>query len=387
MKKHRRRKDVADTIIIGAGGTSGHIYPALAIASELKREHPTTRFLFCGVRKSLEQELVEAEGFEFLPITAQNMPSKHDRRYISWFVHNVRGIVSCFKILRKERPRLVIGTGGFVAAPLLAAAKWLGVPYMLHEQNSVPGKTNRMFARQAETVFISYEESRRYFPDQDRLIMSGNPVRSIFYELDRQSARAALRVEEDIFLVLIMGGSLGARTLNTAVAHIDDEGEWSALSRKYPQIRLSVSTGVQSERSLADQLAKLPKVIRSEPFLKDAPYWIAACDLFVGRSGAMTCAEVAVQAKPSILIPYPFAADDHQTENARAMQRAGASIVLADRDFDSRLLLDTIDQMVRHPELLAAMGEKAKKWAIPHAASVIAKNVPKAVKENEKKER
>ncbi|NLA71960.1 MAG: UDP-N-acetylglucosamine--N-acetylmuramyl-(pentapeptide) pyrophosphoryl-undecaprenol N-acetylglucosamine transferase [Clostridiaceae bacterium] len=380
MKRYGKRKKVADTIIVVAGGTSGHIYPALAIASELKRLHPLTRLVFCGVEKGLEQKLVQAEGFEFRPIAAQNMPSKHDCRYVSWVTQNIRGIFLSDAILEEERPRLVIGTGGFVSAPLLAAAKWRGVPYIIHEQNSVPGRANRMFARKAETVFLSYDASRQYFPDKSSLIMSGNPVRKIFYEIDRQSAREALNIEDDLFLVLLMGGSLGARTLNNAVAHIDDEGKWSALLEKHPTARLSISTGVQSDKSLADELAKIPGVVKAEHFFHDAPYWIAACDFFVGRAGAMTCAEIAAQAKPSMLIPYPFAADDHQTENARAMQEAGASIICADSDFDSQTLLDTISQMIQQPEVLAEMGESAGRWATPQAARVIAESVPKVVK-------
>lgn len=378
-----RRTKTCQTIVIAAGGTSGHIYPALSIADKIGQLLPEYRLVFCGVPGNLEQTMVEGEGYEFQPISAQNMPSKQDRRYWSWMVRNLRGLRMSLSLLKKERPCVVIGTGGFVSAPLIAAARYLKIPYVLHEQNSVPGRTNRLFAKKAHTVFISYESSRAYFSDKVNLSFSGNPVRSIFYELDRSKAREALNLSEDVFLILVMGGSLGSRTLNTAVSRLDEEGQWSALLERYPQLRIAISTGVQSTETALSDLQAVRGIVRAESFLKDAPHWIAACDLFVGRAGAMTCAEIASQGKPSILVPFPFAADDHQTENARAMKEAGASITYADQDFNSRVLLLTIEEMVESPKRLQSMGESARHWSTPLAATAIAGEVMAVIEAHE----
>ena len=373
----------AQTIIIAAGGTSGHIYPAFAIASGIREVFPQVRFIFCGVAGGLEEKMVADEGYEFHPIPAQNIPSRHDPRFFSWIGNNCKGLMRSRALLRKERPGLVIGTGGFVSAPLVAAARGLGIPYILHEQNAVPGRANRLLAAKARAVFISYEDSRPYFKKKARLLFSGNPVRPLFFELDRKKARDRLDIDDKVFLVLVMGGSLGSRTLNTAVARLDEEGGWSSLLNRYPRLGLAISTGVQSSAGLAEEIGRMPGVIEASPFLHDAPYWIAACDLFVGRAGAMTCAEIASQGKPSILVPFPFAVDEHQTVNARSMEQAGAAVVIEDGAFQSRLLLETLEEMIENPGRLEAMSASAYSWATPEAAAIVAAKALAVLHEDE----
>ena len=181
-----------------------------------------------------------------------------------------------------------------------------------------------------------------------------------------------------------MGGSLGSRTINSALARMDDDGGWSRLLGQDPGLRLVASTGVQSSMDYARKIASLPGVLEARPFLSDAPQWIAACDLFVGRAGAMTCAEIASQGKPSVLVPFPHAVDDHQTENARAMAEAGAAIVLKDSEFTSDRLLATLTELIGQPDRLAAMSGNARRWATPEAAATIAAFVAAAVEEHEK---
>ncbi|HPX92915.1 MAG TPA: undecaprenyldiphospho-muramoylpentapeptide beta-N-acetylglucosaminyltransferase [Bacillota bacterium] len=376
-------KKSSQTIVIAAGGTSGHIYPAFAIASAIREALPSVSFIFCGAAGGLEQSMVESEGYTFRPIPAQNMPHRKDRRYFSWAWKNMTGVLKSRSLLKEEAPLLVIGTGGFVSAPLIAAARCMKIPYILHEQNAVPGRANRLFARRAQAVFISYESSRVHLPEKGRIIFSGNPVRPLFLELDRARARETLGLGEEIFLIMAMGGSLGSRTINTAFAHMDDEGGWTALMARYPRLRLVISTGVQSSVDCAGEIAALPGVLEAEPFFHDAPYWIAACDLFIGRAGAMTCAEISSQGKPSVLIPFPHAVDDHQTENARAMEEAGASLVLSDEEFNSRRLLEILEHLIARPDLLQAMSESAHRWATPDAAAVIAGTVASAVEKDE----
>ena len=168
------------TLILGAGGTGGHIYPALSIADAFREASPSMRIVFCGEKGSLEESNVRKAGFDFYSISAYPLPVKGVGSYVSWFLKNLRGIVSSLSFLCKERPSLVFGTGGYVTGPLITAARLCRVPYFLHEQNSIPGRANRLFAKGARCVFISYEASRSNFGDNVSLAFSGNPVRSIF---------------------------------------------------------------------------------------------------------------------------------------------------------------------------------------------------------------
>ncbi len=370
------------TVLIAAGGTSGHIFPAIAIASELRSVCPSCRIVFSGIADSLEHKSALEEGFEFSPITAQNLPSRNDRRFFKWLFNNLRGIRLSRRILKNLNPDLVIGTGGYVSAPVIAAASMSRVPYVLHEQNSVPGRANRLFAKRAKAVFISYDVSRKHFSNKVKLILTGNPVRPDFYRLEREGSRNKLGIDRDTFVVLVMGGSLGARKINNAVECLDRESGWSALLEKYPNLRLFVSTGVQNGELAAERLNAIPH-IHASLYFDDAPERIAACDFYVGRAGAMTCAEIAALGKPSMLIPYPHAADDHQTENARVMEEAGASFVCEDRSFDSHILLETIRSALVEKELLALMGQRAADLATPDASRTIADHIMHLLDENE----
>ncbi|HPY64374.1 MAG TPA: undecaprenyldiphospho-muramoylpentapeptide beta-N-acetylglucosaminyltransferase [Bacillota bacterium] len=367
-------KNDSKTVLIAAGGTSGHIFPALAIAKELRSSCPSCRIVFCGVTDGLEHKTALQENFEFRHVTAQNLPSKNDPRYWSWLKRNVRGMRLSYKAMKELKPDIVIGTGGYVSAPVLTIAKLLRIPYVLHEQNSIPGRANRFFSKGAEKVFISYDVSRSYFSKKNNLYLTGNPVRPDFYRLDYASARESIGMDPGAFAVLVMGGSLGAKTINNAVRGLDQSGEWSMLIEQHPQLSIMVSTGTQNDESVAELLSTIPHVSATS-FYHDAPLRIAACDFYVGRAGAMTCAEITALGKPAILIPYPFAADDHQTENANVMKRAGAAFVCDDRSFDSHTLLEVIKSAVVEKDLLAEMGAKAKSLATPYASRMIAKEI------------
>jgi UDP-N-acetylglucosamine--N-acetylmuramyl-(pentapeptide) pyrophosphoryl-undecaprenol N-acetylglucosamine transferase len=364
----------AASILIATGGTSGHIYPALAIAEALRSRRPELRIVFCGMRGGQEEGIAATHDFPFSPLLAQNMPSKNDPRYFSWFVNNVRGILQSRRILKKEQPKLVIGTGGYVSAPLMWVARQKRVPYILHEQNSIPGRANLMFAKEADTVFISYDVSRRHFSDKDNLVLSGNPVRPVFFTLDRREARAALGVPDTTFLVLMTGGSQGARTLNRAVAGLRDLDAWHRLIERHPNLLLVHSVGINQDECLAEALSTIPNV-SAKSYINNTAYWCAACDFFMGRAGAMTCAEVAASGKPSMLIPYPYAADDHQTSNARALEEAGAAFVVLDDAFTSATLVETVERMIEDAPLRHAMGERARAQSTPNAAPMIAEHV------------
>ncbi len=362
------------TVLIAAGGTSGHIFPALAIAKELRTLCPPCRVVFSGVVDGLEHKMALQEDFEFSPVTAQNLPSRNYRRYWSWLKQNGRGMRLSCKAMKTLKPDIVIGTGGYVSAPVLAVAKMLRIPYVLHEQNSIPGRANRFFSKGAKKVFISFDVSRPYFSRKANLILTGNPVRPEFYHLDKSEARESLGIAPDAFVVLVMGGSLGAKTINDAVGGLDRDGRWSELVEQYPQLLLIASTGTQNHESVAERLNVLPHVSAAS-FFHDAPTRIAACDFYVGRAGAMTCAEITALGKASMLIPFPYAADDHQMENANVMKRAGAAYVCDDRSFNSNTLLEVVRSAIKEKNLLDKMGANARSLAMPDASRVIAEQI------------
>ncbi|HHW93618.1 MAG TPA: undecaprenyldiphospho-muramoylpentapeptide beta-N-acetylglucosaminyltransferase [Clostridiaceae bacterium] len=370
----KREHNETRTVLIAAGGTSGHIFPALAIARELRSLCPLCHVVFSGITNGLEHKMALQENFEFIPITAQNLPSRFGRRYWNWLKRNVRGMRLSRKAMKEMKPDIVIGTGGFVSAPVIAAAKMLRIPYVLHEQNSIPGRANRAFSRGAKKVFISYDVSRSHFSRKANLILTGNPVRPEFHLLEKGEARTSLGIDPEAFVVLVMGGSLGAKAINNAVRGLDQDGRWSELIEQYPNLSLIVSTGTLHDPCIVEQMNALPH-ISAASFYDDAPMRIAVCDLYIGRAGAMTCAEIAILGKPSLLIPFPYAADDHQTENANVMRRAGAAYVCDEKSFDSYTLLEVIRSAIKEKDLLREMGEKAKSLATPDASRVIAEEI------------
>lgn len=360
------------TLILGAGGTGGHIYPALSIADAFREASPSMRIVFCGEKGSLEESNVRKAGFDFYSISAYPLPVKGVGSYVSWFLKNLRGIVSSLSFLCKEHPSLVFGTGGYVTGPLITAARLCRVPYFLHEQNSIPGRANRLFAKGARCVFISYEASRSNFGDNVSLAFSGNPVRSVFQTLDKDSSRRKLGIEPDTFLILITGGSLGAQTINEAVEGLGTEARewWFHFIKRHPKVQVVISTGQLRDPSMAERLNNIPH-IQANNYIEDLPSWLSASDLYIGRAGAMTLAEVTALAKPSVLIPFPYAADNHQNENARIMKAAGASYVCKDRIFNANVLLNTIERLISDPEALDLMGKKAGELAVMNAAEKI----------------
>ncbi len=205
------------TVVFTGGGTSGHINPALAIAKELKLHRPDLDIVFMGTEHGLEADIVPRHGYPFVSITATPFKRKLSKALFMAFINLFKGKKEVVDLFKKRPPLAVVGTGGYVAGPVLAAAKSLKIPYIIHEQNAYPGRSNRSMASKAEAVMISYEEARRYFNRTKRVILSGNPIDPLYFNLDRQTAREKLGIAKDEFFVLVSGGSLGARTLNHTV--------------------------------------------------------------------------------------------------------------------------------------------------------------------------
>jgi UDP-N-acetylglucosamine--N-acetylmuramyl-(pentapeptide) pyrophosphoryl-undecaprenol N-acetylglucosamine transferase len=368
--------------LIAGGGTSGHINPALAIADEIKNSWPESEIIFCGTKSGLESEMIPRAGFRFQPIEARGLPTRINKNTIPAVKAFFTGRRQCRKLIRDFRPDAVIGTGGYVCSPLISAAAQLGIPSLLHEQNAFPGRSNRLMARACQMVCISFAGTEKYFGTKAPVVLTGNPVRSEFFSLTRAQAREKLKVSGNEKLVLVMGGSLGARTLNNAVLGLNSIPEWSDYIKTTSEFRLVLAAGRQHFEKVTDDISRDKPFFNLEikEYIYDAPLWMAAADLIIARSGAMTCAELAALGRASILIPYPYAAGDHQTFNAKSLSDCGAAVMQPDKDCTPSWLASELIRLLSDSDRLAGMGEAARKIAMPDAAEKIISGLGKIMK-------
>ncbi len=346
-------------IVFAGGGTGGHLFPALAVAEELRARHPDAEILFVGAVRVLVATVVPLAGFALraLPlagIRGRSLPAKAGA-----VVRAAIGVARCAGWMARERPSLVVGTGAYASGPAVLAARLLGVPTMVMEQNHFPGATNRFLARHVDAVCLPSEEARRRLAGVG--IVTGNPVRREFTRIGPAPGR-------DTLSLLVFGGSRGARSINRAVT-----AALPALRRIGPAPFLVHQTGYEDAEWVAAAYSRYePGRYEVLPFIEDMPARLAAADLVVCRAGATTLAELAAAGRPAILVPYPHAAGDHQTRNAEAVERAGAAVLLADRDLDPARLAAIVEELARDPARRRRMAAAARALSIPDAASRIA---------------
>ena len=356
---------MSNRFLFAGGGTSGHIYPAIAIADRIMIDCPASQIEFCGTERGLEFDLVPKAGYKIHPIRASGLPSRFSIKLIKAVLNFISGRCSCIKIIRKFKPDAVIGTGGYVCSPLVSAARKMHVPIVLHEQNAYPGRSNRMMSKWAHTVCTGFPDMESYFPKAARVICTGNPVRDAFSSMNRQDAREQLHIAENDFLILAMGGSLGSKTINDAVLGIPEY-------LKNHQVRIVLSAGIQ-------QFSQIPEAARGSngnlevnEYISNTHLYMFAADLIICRAGAITCAEIAAVGVPSILIPYPFAAGDHQTYNARIFEVKGAGILIRDQVLTAEKLAESIVPIITSNELRLSMSKKATELHHPGSDKEIA---------------
>ena len=354
-------------VFLAGGGTSGHIHPAVAIADELKKQDPSAEVLFCGTEKGLEAQIIPKMGYPFKVIRAAQLPMKISKKTFKAVKEFLAGRKMCRKLLRENRPDVVVGTGGFVCSPLIAAAHKEKVPILLHEQNAFPGRSNRMMSKYAGTVCTSFPNLDHYFNKKAKIVFTGNPIRGVFSTVDRDACRTKLGLTINDTLILAMGGSLGARTVNSAIVEL-------AKAITDPNVKIILSVGKQRYKEVMEEAKNWPKSIEVFEYIQDPETYLAACDLFIGRAGAITCAEVQAVGAPSVLIPYPYAAQDHQTYNAKTFEDAKAGILLPD-DQAVEKLPGIVTELLADKERLTNMRRNARELAIYDAASRIVDEV------------
>lgn len=353
--------------VVAGGGTGGHIYPALAIARGLQARYQGSEILYVGARKGMESDIVPKEGLPFKGISAAGLERKLSPRNLKSFWLAGRGILQAWSIIGKYKPDAVIGTGGYVCGPVVLAAAFKGIPTLIHEQNALPGITNRILARFASMVAITFEDSAGYFPKKDKVYLTGLPVRPEILQANHKTGMAGLGLDGDRFVLLSFGGSRGARTINKAMVDViktysDD-----------PRIHIIHVTGKDGYEEFMGACSQAGIDMDSngnvtiKSYLYNMQDALAAADLVISRAGAATLAEITALGLPSILIPYPFASENHQEYNARAMEKEGAALVVLDQELSGEALCRQLSGLLGHKERLSGMASASRRLGKPRA--------------------
>ncbi len=348
--------------ILAGGGTGGHINPAIAIANEIKAHQPDAEFLFVANPGGMEDTLVPKAGY---PVTHIKLAGFYRGLSPSNLVHNMKTVSYLLsadgkarKILKEFRPDAVIGTGGYLCGPIVMEAQKLGIPTFLHEQNAFPGVTIKLLAKKADIIFLAFGEAKAHLPAGRRYEVVGNPVRQEFLHASRREARKKLGLD-DAFTIFSVGGSSGANAINQMAADIM---AWHCKTGKINHIHGYGKHGRENFPKMLEErgidLKQYPR-IQAREYIDDMALWTAAADLVVSRAGAITISELEVIGKPSILVPYPYAAENHQYHNAKVLADHGAAILIEEKDYQREQLIAQIDDLYQHPEKLDALGRNA----------------------------
>jgi UDP-N-acetylglucosamine--N-acetylmuramyl-(pentapeptide) pyrophosphoryl-undecaprenol N-acetylglucosamine transferase len=358
-------------IIIAGGGTGGHIFPALAIAAELKKQRPGIEILFVGAKGKMEMDKIPEAGYKITGLTITGYNRSSLIKNISLPFKLVQSFLHVTGILRKFKPDAVIGVGGYSSFPVLRLAQIWGIPTFVHESNSLPGKSNIMLGKRATKIFVATNGMEKYFP-ANKTIITGNPVRNIFSEkISKPEALVFFGLKPDVKTVFVMGGSLGAKSINETIDKNID-------TFKKNNLQLIWQTG----KSFAGQAAKAEEEknnIWTNAFITRMEYAYAAADIIVARAGAMTIAELALVGKAAVFVPYPFASEDHQAENALALVRKEAAIMVRDADVQKHLI-DTLLELVKDEKKIHELETNILKTANGHADETIANEILKTIK-------
>jgi len=351
-------------IVFAGGGTGGHIYPALAIAGSLKEKVKDIEIVYIAGSKSMERDIVGKAGLRVETLPVVGMPRKLSPALIGFSWKLGVSIVKSINVLRRLKPKAVVATGGYVSGPPLIAAKMLGIPALIQEQNSYPGITNRKLGRYADMIFLGFSEAAKYFPANVETIHTGNPVRNSVGAGERTASAKVFGLDPEKKTVLVFGGSQGARAINTVVAEIA-----KALATQGIQLIW------QSGKNEFDQYSAFDdptRGIRVLPYIEDMASAYGASDMVVARAGAMSISEITTCGLPVIFVPLPTAAGNHQEFNARSLVDAGAATMILQRDLSGESLLKEIETLLHDAPLLNERAAASKKYARENAAENIA---------------
>ena len=372
--------------IIAAAGTGGHINPGIAIANKIKEEEPDSEIVFIGTSRGIEVDLVKRAGYELKTISSYGMSRKISLDNMVKITKTLASIGQAKKILKKFKPDIVIGTGGYICISVCSAAKALKIPYIIHESNVLPGKATKFLSKDAKKILVGFKEAKEKLSNECEVIVTGTPVKG--KNLNYDSTTIELKKKEMGFdakrpLVLVFGGSQGSKTINDSLIEIiknrfikqenekEDDVKFQIRSNpNYNKYQIIWAAGPSQYANIKKKLAEEElnidnlKGIKVLPYIYNMDEVMNVSDLVVCRSGAMTITELEIIGKPAILIPYPYAAENHQEFNARALEKEEAAKVILDKDLNFKTLNDTINSLISDNKILKKMGKKSNSLSI-----------------------
>ncbi|WP_072529721.1 undecaprenyldiphospho-muramoylpentapeptide beta-N-acetylglucosaminyltransferase [Bacteroides ilei] len=367
-------------IIISGGGTGGHIFPAVSIANAIKEQHPDAEILFVGAEGRMEMQRVPAAGYKIIGLPVAGFDRKHLLKNISVLIKLMRSQIKARRIIKDFKPYAAVGVGGYASGPTLKMAGMMGIPTLIQEQNSYAGVTNKLLAKKACKICVAYEGMERFF-DKEKIILTGNPVRQglLNHNISREDAVRSFGLDPAKKTILIIGGSLGARTINNCVMQGLDKIRNSGVQFIWQTGKIYI----KEARAAVAAAGELP-MLHTTDFISDMAAAYSAADLVISRAGAGSISEFCLLQKPVILVPSPNVAEDHQTKNALALVNKDAALYVKDSEAGMKLL-DTAIETVGQPETLKKLSTNIAKLAFKDSANVIAAEVCKLA-ENYKKE-
>jgi UDP-N-acetylglucosamine--N-acetylmuramyl-(pentapeptide) pyrophosphoryl-undecaprenol N-acetylglucosamine transferase len=352
-------------VVITGGGTGGHFYPALAVAQEIKRRNPDVDILFIGSSRGIEAKAAPDAGFPVKFIRSAGFAG-NPKKLINFCIQNPVGLMQALSILKKTKPELVIGSGGFVSFPVLSAARILRIPFVILEQNVLPGKVNRLMAKWAKKVLASFEASKRYLPESGTII-TGNPIRREIVEQTREKGREKLNLSGETFTLVITGASQGARSINSAV--LKSLPRWKKQGWQVLHL-VGRNNYEEMKKATESYVNDFKEEYRCIDYTEDMASVYASADLVVARAGASTLAEITARGLPAVLIPYPYAADNHQEKNARWVEETGGAKVILDSVVEEELC-DVVVELAANKTKLYEMSKSSRTLGRPEALKQI----------------
>lgn len=361
--RKREAEELVVRVLVSGGGTGGHIYPALALIREIKKLNPEARFLYIGTENGLESTIVPKAGIPFQSIVISGFKRKISLDNVKTVMRFLKGVQDSKRYIRRFNPDIVIGTGGYVCGPVVYAAAKLGIPTIVHEQNSVPGVTNKFLSRYVDKVAVCFEAAAEHFP-QSKVVMTGNPRASEVMDQNGMKGKRSVGLSLPKKSVLIFGGSRGARPINDAfVEAIEQFG-----NKSYEILYVTGEVHYDKVMEAVKQKGNPSNVI-IKPFIHNMPEVLTGVDLVVSRAGATTLAELTALGKPSVLIPSPYVTNNHQEKNARSVVDKGAAKMLLEKDLTAETLIRDIDEILLDAQTLQNMKLAAGQLGIPDAAN------------------
>ncbi len=350
-----QKKQHTKTFFLTGGGTGGHIYPCVSMLNELKNKGYESIY-YVGNSKNPEFAVISNLNTPFLDVPVFGMPRKPDLKLFKWFLLLIISVIKCMGYAIKYRPDTVFATGGYVSAPMVIAANILKIPYVMHDSDAHPGIVTRAFSKGARAVNLAFDEANRFIKAK-KITNFKNPVRDEFFKISKKEARAELGIKDE-FCVLVMGGSQGAKTINRAaielVEHFQHRNDMKIIfqtgKKNYDEVLLEF--GKKSDD-------KIPENAIIRPYFEKMYLPILAADIVVSRAGSLSISEILAAKKPSVLVPYPYAAANHQRMNAREIEKLGAAIYTEDADLTGKSLINAIEDLMNNPEKLSRLQEKA----------------------------